>query len=305
MIVLTKVLNNAWLTRVIWVRNSSSWAKDSTEVCNLRRKSAGTGENLQNMSPCCRSISRGISKLFYMPVCLLLCQENLCTLPFLSVEKKFSTCLSSQIALLVQHKSTEKCHVEVAGALLKHCIKLFQFLCSCLGPWWLWRLCAMMAICWPGKASPRVATMRWVNIAIAASILFTGGSPTQSLHLLQNAGIACFTPRTYYCLQQDFMIPAVSKVLNIAVRVCLVGQLKTSGNWKKQEEERGPLTSWQIKAAVVVSAITRNVWVHVSWWNIRIHNYSDQCFSFMASSVYQGIKSDIVGCTETGEPLYN
>ncbi|KAL1471345.1 hypothetical protein MTO96_039994, partial [Rhipicephalus appendiculatus] len=62
------------------------------------------------------------------------------------------------------------------------------------------------------QSQPKSGNYALGNIAIAASILFTGGSPTQCLHLLQNAGIACFTARTYYRIQQNFLIPAVSKV---------------------------------------------------------------------------------------------
>ncbi|XP_075536996.1 uncharacterized protein LOC142572060 [Dermacentor variabilis] len=50
------------------------------------------------------------------------------------------------------------------------------------------------------------------NVILAASILFTGSSPTQVLRVLQSAGIACFTKRTYDRLQRDLLILAVHKL---------------------------------------------------------------------------------------------
>ncbi|KAL1467107.1 hypothetical protein MTO96_026295 [Rhipicephalus appendiculatus] len=78
------------------------------------------------------------------------------------------------------------------------------------------------------QSQPKSGNYALGNIAIAASILFTGGSPTQSLHLLQNAGIACFTARTYYRIQQNFLTPAVSK-LWVEQQLALLEQLKSAG----------------------------------------------------------------------------
>ncbi|KAK8758466.1 hypothetical protein V5799_003901 [Amblyomma americanum] len=50
------------------------------------------------------------------------------------------------------------------------------------------------------------------NVLLAAAILFAGCSPTQSLRLLENAGICCFSKRTYDRIQKDTLFPAVYKV---------------------------------------------------------------------------------------------
>ncbi|KAK8779232.1 hypothetical protein V5799_019425 [Amblyomma americanum] len=50
------------------------------------------------------------------------------------------------------------------------------------------------------------------SIVLAASILFTGSSPTQVLRLLQSASIACFIKGTYDRIQKDILVLAVHKL---------------------------------------------------------------------------------------------
>ncbi|KAH7986783.1 hypothetical protein HPB49_025756 [Dermacentor silvarum] len=50
------------------------------------------------------------------------------------------------------------------------------------------------------------------DITLAAAILFTGCSTAQSLRFLKNAGVACFSERTYHRLQSTLLLPAVNEV---------------------------------------------------------------------------------------------
>ncbi|XP_077564047.1 uncharacterized protein LOC144179529 isoform X2 [Haemaphysalis longicornis] len=50
------------------------------------------------------------------------------------------------------------------------------------------------------------------DITLAAAVLFTGGSTKQSLRFLNNAGIACFSERSYHRLQKKLLLPTVYKV---------------------------------------------------------------------------------------------
>lgn len=51
------------------------------------------------------------------------------------------------------------------------------------------------------------------DVTLAAAVLFTGGSAKQSLRLLNNAGIACFSERSYHRLQKKLLLPTVYKVI--------------------------------------------------------------------------------------------
>lgn len=55
------------------------------------------------------------------------------------------------------------------------------------------------------------------DVALAASILFTGCSIKQSLRFLENAGVSCFGERTYHHLQYKLLLPAVNKVVNCSI----------------------------------------------------------------------------------------
>ncbi|KAL1420535.1 hypothetical protein MTO96_000511 [Rhipicephalus appendiculatus] len=65
------------------------------------------------------------------------------------------------------------------------------------------------AVTWQSQPKSRHNVLS--NIALDASTLFTGCSPMQTLRFLRNAGISCFSNRTYYSLQRDFLFPAVNK----------------------------------------------------------------------------------------------
>ncbi|KAH6920867.1 hypothetical protein HPB50_028142 [Hyalomma asiaticum] len=61
-------------------------------------------------------------------------------------------------------------------------------------------------------SQPRKGRHAAGDVALAAAILFTGCSITQSLHFLDNAGVCCFGERTYHRLQRKLLFPAVNKV---------------------------------------------------------------------------------------------
>lgn len=54
--------------------------------------------------------------------------------------------------------------------------------------------------------------MPWGNLVFAAAILFSGASPVKAINTLKFAGIQCFSYRTYFSLQQLYLVPAVQKV---------------------------------------------------------------------------------------------
>ncbi|XP_077505416.1 uncharacterized protein LOC144115125 [Amblyomma americanum] len=58
------------------------------------------------------------------------------------------------------------------------------------------------------------------NVLLAAAILFTGCSPTQSLRLVENAGICSFSKRTYDRIPKDILFPAVYQVAKPTVSLC-------------------------------------------------------------------------------------
>ncbi|KAK8761720.1 hypothetical protein V5799_027013 [Amblyomma americanum] len=68
------------------------------------------------------------------------------------------------------------------------------------------------------------------NVLLAAAILFTGGSPTQSLRFIEKAGICCFSKRTYDRIQKSILIPAVHK-LSEQERTVSLSHLRTT--WAK------------------------------------------------------------------------
>lgn len=70
------------------------------------------------------------------------------------------------------------------------------------------------------------------NVELAAAILFTGSSPTQSIRLLQSAGIPCFTTRTYFRLQHDILHPAVKTVWQ-EEQTALLQKLRGTGGGAK------------------------------------------------------------------------
>lgn len=64
---------------------------------------------------------------------------------------------------------------------------------------------------WPSQ--PKKRHFAAGNVELAVAILFTGSSPSQSIRLLQSAGIPCFTARTYFRLQLDILHPPVKTVI--------------------------------------------------------------------------------------------
>lgn len=67
------------------------------------------------------------------------------------------------------------------------------------------------AVTW--HSQPRKGKRALGDVTLAAAVLFTGCSVTQSLRFLNNAGIACFSERSYHRLQKKLLHPTVNKVI--------------------------------------------------------------------------------------------
>lgn len=65
---------------------------------------------------------------------------------------------------------------------------------------------------WEWASQPFTGMMPWGNLVFAAAILFSGASPLKAINTLKFAGIQCFSNRTYFSLQQLYLVPAVEMV---------------------------------------------------------------------------------------------
>lgn len=65
---------------------------------------------------------------------------------------------------------------------------------------------------WEWASQPFSGMMPWGNLVFAAAILFSGASPVKAINTLKFAGIQCFSYRTYFSLQQLYLVPAVQMV---------------------------------------------------------------------------------------------
>lgn len=62
------------------------------------------------------------------------------------------------------------------------------------------------------RSQPMQAKYAAGNVELAAAMVFTGCCPTQTVRFLENAGICCFTTRTFHRIQSRLLLPAVDKV---------------------------------------------------------------------------------------------
>lgn len=72
--------------------------------------------------------------------------------------------------------------------------------------------CSYCGYEWTWHSQPFIKDRPAGNILLSASILFTGSTPTKVLHLLKCLQVACFTDRTFYYHQSEFLEPAVMSV---------------------------------------------------------------------------------------------
>ena len=76
-------------------------------------------------------------------------------------------------------------------------------------------------------SQPHSGTMPYGNLLTAAAIMFSGGSATRILNMMKHLKLACFTERTYFRLQQFYLIPSIQELYNLKQNV-LLSRLKNS-----------------------------------------------------------------------------
>ena len=72
--------------------------------------------------------------------------------------------------------------------------------------------CSKCKCQWEWASQPFSGMMPWGNLIVAAAMLFSGSSPMKAINTLKFAGIQCFSYRTYFSLQQLYLVPAVKMV---------------------------------------------------------------------------------------------
>ena len=64
-------------------------------------------------------------------------------------------------------------------------------------------------------SQPSSGTMPLGNLLLAGAILFSGSSPAQSLRMLRHLTVQSISERTYYLIQQLYLVPTVQEVYSI------------------------------------------------------------------------------------------
>ena len=59
------------------------------------------------------------------------------------------------------------------------------------------------------NSQPFSGSLPYGNLLLAASILFSGGGPTASLNVFKHLNMACISQRSYFRLQQAYMVPCI------------------------------------------------------------------------------------------------
>ena len=65
---------------------------------------------------------------------------------------------------------------------------------------------------WSWHSQPFIKDRPAGNILLSAAILFSGSTPTKVFHLMNFLRVACFTDRTFYIHQTEYLEPAVISV---------------------------------------------------------------------------------------------
>lgn len=79
---------------------------------------------------------------------------------------------------------------------------------------------------WEWASQPFSGMMPWGNLVFAAAILFSGASPVKAINTLKFAGIQCFSYRTYFSLQQLYLVPEKKDRKNICIKIVSFKLLK-------------------------------------------------------------------------------
>ena len=67
---------------------------------------------------------------------------------------------------------------------------------------------------WSWHSQPFIKDRPAGNILLSAAILFSGSTPTKVFHLMNFLQVLCFTDRTFYIHQTEYLEPAVISVWN-------------------------------------------------------------------------------------------
>ena len=68
---------------------------------------------------------------------------------------------------------------------------------------------------------PHSGTMPYGNLLTTAAIMFSGGNATRILNMMKHLKLACFTERTYFRLQQFYLIPSIQELYNLKQNMLL------------------------------------------------------------------------------------
>ncbi|XP_070390072.1 uncharacterized protein [Dermacentor albipictus] len=88
------------------------------------------------------------------------------------------------------------------------------------------------------------------DITLAAAIFFTGCSVAQSLRFLKNAGVACFSERSYHRLQSKLLLPAVNEVWQDEKRRLVQTVVSCGGGAKVAGDSRADSPGYSAKYGV-------------------------------------------------------
>ena len=118
----------------------------------------------------------------------------------------------------------------------------FSYICQC-GAKFRW------------SSQTHTGSMANGNLLTAAAVMFSGGSPNQISNMFRHLKLQCFSQRTYFRLQNIYLIPTLlyQAKSNLSVRVagdgrcCSPGHTAKYGSYTLLEVNSGKIISMQLE----------------------------------------------------------